>query len=79
MPDPTPRPAESCALCRFSLDDDGSLFCRRYPPQLVVLSRNGFAGMQSDRVSSRLPQAYSDDWCGEYQSAPAAEGEVARG
>jgi hypothetical protein len=76
----TPRPAESCARCRFSVEDPHApaLHCRRYPPQLIVLSSNGFTGMVSDRVSSRLPHTGSDDWCGEYQ-ARAAEGEVARG
>jgi hypothetical protein len=76
MPDPTP-PAESCALCRFSLEDDGSLFCRRQPPQLVVLTSTGFGIGSTEHVRARFPLVAGTDWCGEYQSAPAAE--VSRG
>jgi hypothetical protein len=71
---------ESCARCRFSLEAPGTLFCRRRPPQLLVLTSNAFAGMPgSERVAARWPEVSVTAWCGEYQSAQAAEGEVARG
>lgn len=67
---------EKCGNCRFSgesVDSGGDRYmdCKRYPPQLVVVSSSGgeFAGMRSAgfTLKARHPQIKDGDWCGEWR------------
>lgn len=59
---------QSCVTCSFVLpmSDKGNikLFCRRYPP-LVVLNKRG-------EPTNASPQVQAIGWCGEYRPARAA-------
>jgi hypothetical protein len=61
-----------CLNCKFSynhfsLESDGGLLCRRYPPVLTVPG----AGAYDDLASWNQPAVLPDDWCGEYKSTLA--------
>lgn len=58
-------PTESCGTCRFSAPsrntDPAALECHRRPPAAV-----------NRREPGVWPNVYSDTWCGEFESRPAA-------
>jgi hypothetical protein len=69
--------AENCESCRYSagtaVRSDGGLeqvYCRRYPPQLVV----GIEGM-----GSYQPNVMASAWCGEYRRREPVDGLSYRG
>ena len=53
---------QTCGNCKFSLDDAGSKWCRRYPPSVFpVPTPDGKIGWTSNSTPVREFQ-----WCGEW-------------
>ncbi len=55
--------AERCETCRFwdyDGTDDSAMFCRRFPPLVVVVPDN------VPPVSFMWPETCSNNWCGEW-------------
>lgn len=65
---------EACANCLFKLDvlmpgtgePSGQVFCRRYPPQLILR-----VGDHPGGASFPLMNPAAQTWCGEYMPARA--------
>lgn len=53
-----------CQSCRYSIVENRTPLCRRYPPQVQEVPgyRTG---------ASFYPRVNLDDWCGEHQPKPA--------
>ena len=57
---------ESCALCRFYINDESE--CRRHPPSvwLATASYREAGRDKAQRVTVTWPSVKPDDWCGEF-------------
>jgi hypothetical protein len=76
----TGAPAEECARCHYFLaapmDKMVATFCRRYPPQLVVIMSgpppkqmligNPHAPQTMHQPQPMFPNVGMNDWCGEF-------------
>ena len=75
-----PKPARTCADCRYVGYDGKQALCRRYPPQVSVL----MTPAPPPRVGAMMPQPFATyppiditSPCGEYEFASGRKGEAA--